>query len=261
MQYMGGKSRISNDISAIINTYSKDKNFVSLFCGSCAIESKVVAKQKTCNDGHTYLIELLTAVQTGWEIPDNVSKEDYYIAKENKDDNKALTGFIGFGCAFGGKWFGGYAKNNSGTNYAKQSKNSLLKKMENLKTNTYFTNLDYKSVEIPLDSVVYCDPPYANTTGYSNSNTFTHKEFWDYMRILSQNNLVFISELNAPEDFVPIWQKPFKRVLDVDKENIFESLEKLFVHKSLLNKYNLQQISNVKIEANKSINEHLEDVI
>ena len=59
MQYMGGKSRISNDISKIINTYSKDKNFVSLFCGTCAIESKIIAKTKTCNDGHEYLVALL----------------------------------------------------------------------------------------------------------------------------------------------------------------------------------------------------------
>lgn len=261
MQYMGGKSRISNDISAIINTYSKDKNFVSLFCGSCAIESKVIAKSKICNDGHEYLISLLSAVQNGYELPDVVTKEDYYKAKENKDEDKALTGFIGFGCAFGGKWFGGYAKNNSNTNYAKQSKNSLLKKMETLKENTYFKNLDYKSVEIPLDSVIYCDPSYANTTGYSNSNTFTHQEFWDYMRILSQNNLVFISELKAPEDFIPIWQKTFKRVLDVDKDNVFDSLEKLFVHKSLIHKYNLKPVNNIIIEESRKEQEHLNNVI
>jgi len=253
MQYLGGKSRIADDISTIINTYSKDKVFVSLFCGSCAVESKVIAKKKICNDSHEYLIALLTAVQKGYEPPDEITKEDYYRIKENKDENKALTGFVGFGCSFGGKWFGGYAKNNKGTNYAKQSKNSLLKKMKTLKDNTYFTNLDYKQVEIPLDSVVYCDPPYANTTGYSNSNTFNHQEFWDYMRLLSQNNLVFISEINAPEDFIPIWKKNFKRVLDVNKNNIFDSVETLFVHKSLLSKYNLKPVYNIDTEKYKML--------
>lgn len=226
---MGGKSRISNDISAIINTYSKDKDFVSLFCGSCAIESKVVAKSKLCNDGHGYLISLLTAVQSGYELPDTLSKEEYYIIKENKDEDKALTGFVGFGCSFGGKWFGGYAKNNSGTNYAKQSKNSLLRKMKNLET-AVFTNLDYKDVKVLKGSVVYCDPPYKNTTGYSNSNAFSHEEFWEYMRELSKDNLVFISELNAPADFISIWEKPLKRVLDVNKDNMINSQEKLFIH-------------------------------
>lgn len=231
MQYMGGKSRISNDISSIINTYSKDKTFVSLFCGSCAIESKVIAKEKICNDSHEYLIEMLNEVQDGYELPDSISKEEYYIVKENKDNDKALTGFVGFGCSFGGKWFGGYAKNNSGTNYAKQSKNSMLRKMGGLKENTTFVNLDYKKINIPDGSVVYCDPPYKNTTGYSNSNTFSHDEFWNYIRELSKNNLVFISELDAPDDFIPIWEKPLKRVLDVNKDNMPDSQEKLFIHK------------------------------
>lgn len=227
---MGGKSRISNDISEIINTYSKDKDFVSLFCGTCAIESKVIAKSKLCNDGHEYLISLLKALQKGYELPDIVTKEEYYHIKEYKDEDKALTGFVGFGCSFGGKWFGGYAKNNSGTNYAKQSKNSMLKKMKNLNT-AVFTNLDYKDVIIPKDSIIYCDPPYAKTTGYSNSNTFIQDEFWEYMRKISKDNLVFISELEAPEDFISIWEKPFKRVLDVNKDNIFSSQEKLFIHR------------------------------
>lgn len=42
MQYMGGKSRISKQIAEVLNSaINKDTPFVSLFCGSCAIESKV----------------------------------------------------------------------------------------------------------------------------------------------------------------------------------------------------------------------------
>lgn len=244
MQYLGGKSRIANDISAIINTYSQDKDFISLFCGACAIESKVIAKSKTCNDKQEYLIELLKAVQNGWKIPDEVSKEEYEWVKNNKNVNKPLTGFVGFACAFGGKWFGGYAKNNSGTNYAKQSKNSLLKKMEGL-YDTTFVCLDYREVKIPPNSVVYCDPPYENTTGYSNSSEFNHNDFWEYMRTISKDHIVFISELKAPEDFVVIWEKPFKRVLDVNKENIFESRERLFLHKSVADKLDINYIKEI----------------
>ena len=129
--------------------------------------------------------------------------------------------------------------------------------MDTLKENTYFKNLDYRNVEIENGSVVYCDPPYANTTGYSNSNSFNHDEFWDYMRFLSKENIVFVSELRAPDDFVAIWQKPFKRVLDVDKDNIFESLEKLFIHRSLIEKYdftkkyNFHRLAEPRIQKNK----------
>ena len=40
--------------------------------------------------------------------------------------------FVGFGCSFAGKWFGGYARSNDKRNYAKMAKNSLNKKIINL---------------------------------------------------------------------------------------------------------------------------------
>ena len=53
MQYMGGKSRISKQIAEILNSaIDKNKPFASLFCGSCAIESKVQADVKILNDKH-----------------------------------------------------------------------------------------------------------------------------------------------------------------------------------------------------------------
>ena len=107
MQYMGGKSRISKQISEILNSdINKNKPFVSLFCGSCAIESKVQADIKILNDKHPYLIAMWQALQNGWMPPDVVTKEEYYRVKSNMDENPALTGFVGFGCSFGGTGYG-----------------------------------------------------------------------------------------------------------------------------------------------------------
>ena len=240
MQYLGGKSRISKQISEIINKYSRNRHFVSLFCGSCAIESKVESITKKLNDSHLYLIEMWKAIRDGWEIPDTITKEEYDYVKNNKDENKALAGFVGFACSFGGKWFGGYAhlKNYAEKNYALYSKNSLIRKMKGLQ-NSNFLCMDYKDVHIPNDSVIYCDPPYEGTTKYSNSKEFNHKEFWEYMRTLSKEHIVFISEYNAPEDFVEVWSKP--QVVKMDarkKENIFTNIDKLFVHKIVLERIN-----------------------
>ena len=59
MRYMGGKSKIAKDISQIINNHTQGiRPFVSLFCGSCAIETRVQAKYKICNDKHEYLIAM-----------------------------------------------------------------------------------------------------------------------------------------------------------------------------------------------------------
>lgn len=246
MRYLGGKSKIAKQIAEIINKYAGGggTTFVSLFCGSCVIESLVNADKKILNDKHEYLIAMYQALQNGYELPDNITREQYYDIKENKDKDKALAGFVGFGCSFGGKWFGGYAKNRVGrnycleakkhtlklwdTNYCEQSKRSISKTMLGIK-NAEFVCKDYRDVEIPENAIVYCDPPYMNTTQYSNSKNFNYNEFWDYMRKLSKDHIVFISEENAPADFKCIWSKEVKRVLDVNKTNIKSKTEKLFV--------------------------------
>ena len=250
---MGGKSRISKQISEVINSAvsrrqikdsERDSNnnrereresnltFVSLFCGTCSVESKVKGFDKIiCNDNHEYLVEMLKAVQNGYELPENISEEQYKYIREHKDINKALTGFVGFGCSFGGKWFGGYARNKTGTNYALQSKKSLLKDINTLMSAEFICQ-DYRNVIIPENSIVYCDPPYNKTTGYGK-NKFDSQEFWEYMRELSKHHKIYISEQTAPDDFVSVWEKQFTRTLDVNKDNQFKVTEKLFIHKSL----------------------------
>lgn len=230
MQYMGGKSRISKQIAEILNS-AIDKNtpFVSLFCGSCAIESKVQADVKILNDKHPYLIAMWQALQNGWMPPDVVTKEEYYRVKANMDENPALAGFVGFGCSFGGKWWGGYAKDKRGDNYCGQAKRGLLKDLVGIQSAT-FTCLDYRDVEIPDGAVVYCDPPYANTTGYTVGQ-FDTNEFWDYMRQLSTRCDVYISEESAPDDFECIWSKEKVRTLEKSDNVGRVKVEKLFKYK------------------------------
>ena len=227
---MGGKSRISKQIAEILNSaINKDTPFVSLFCGSCAIESKVQADVKILNDKHPYLIAMWQALQNGWTPPDVVTKEEYYRVKANMDENPALTGFIGFGCSFGGKWWGGYAKDKRGDDYCGQAKRGLLKDLVGIQSAT-FTCLDYHDVEIPDDAVVYCDPPYANTTGYTVGQ-FDTNEFWDYMRQISKQCDVYISEESAPDDFECIWSKEKVRTLEKSDNVGRVKVEKLFKYK------------------------------
>lgn len=166
MQYMGGKSRIARSIADIINEIPRrkipdcpansqdnhhggggERCFVSLFCGSCAVESKVQGfTRKILNDRHQYLIALLQGVQNGYELPESITAEQYLHIREHKDEDPVLAGFVGFGCSFGGKWFGGYARNATGTNYALQSKRSLLKDMATLQDASFVCN-DYLVVQ------------------------------------------------------------------------------------------------------------------
>lgn len=165
-------------------------------------------------------------LQNGWIPPDVITEDEYKYIREHKDENKALTGFVGFGCSFGGKWFGGLARNKRGDNYCASAERSLLKDFEGLK-NATFTCLDYKDVLIPDNAIVYADPPYKNTTGYSLGE-FDHDEFWEYMRKISKDHIVLISEQNAPDDFEIVWEKEQKRALDTNKDNMFTITERLY---------------------------------
>ena len=196
MRYQGGKSRIAKPIAQIIMQVAGGDCFVSLFCGSCAVESKVQGfSRKLLNDRHEYLIAMLQGVQQGYNLPEHITLEQYRYIRENKDADPVLAGFVGFGCSFGGKWFGGYARNKTGTNYAEQSKRSLLKDMATLQ-DAQFVCGDYRRLCIPPNSVIYADPPYNNTTGYTGDK-FDTTEFWIAMRLLADLGHAVVIENHA----------------------------------------------------------------
>ena len=112
MRYFGGKQRISGPLSDYLNKCLKNEQpFVDLFCGACNVISKIDNNRlRIANDKHEYLIAMWKALQEGWEMPDNISEEQYLYIKNHKDENKPLTGFVGFGLSYSGKWFGGYCR-------------------------------------------------------------------------------------------------------------------------------------------------------
>lgn len=210
MRYQGGKSRIAAQIASVISvTGGGGQCFVSLFCGSCAVESKVLGfDRKILNDKHAYLIAMLQGVQRGYNLPELITLEQYQYIRDHKELDPVLAGFVGFGCSFGGKWYGGYARNKTGTNYALQSKRSLLKDMATLQ-NAEFVCGDYRRLCIPPGSVIYADPPYNNTTGYGGEK-FDTIEFWIAMQLLADTgHTVFVSEQEAPPGVACIWKRPF----------------------------------------------------
>lgn len=84
----------------------------------------------------------------------------------------------------------------------------------------------YDEVDIPENSLIYCDPPYINTTGYGVE--FDHERFYDWCR--AQKELVLISEYTMPDDFIPIWLKNKCVILCSGSKKKAE--EKLFIHKT-----------------------------
>ena len=157
MQYFGGKQRISKQLSQYLNSQLKNNQpFVDLFCGSCNIISKIDKDRlRIANDKHKYLISMWKELQNGWQMPNNISEEEYKYIKDHKDENPALTGFVGFGLSYSGKWFGGYSRGTKGRNYCLNAKNSNNKILNNI-IDVKFYNLNYDEVPIPDGSLVYC---------------------------------------------------------------------------------------------------------
>lgn len=186
-----------------------------------------------------YLIALFIHLQNGGELPKDVSRELYNEVKLNYINNTKIyptwyIGAIGFLASYNGKWFdGGYAKPGYEKtprglryrDYYAESKRNLETQMPNL-MDVQFNVQDYTQIKAE-NSVIYCDPPYINTTQFKNAKEFDYDLFYKKMRELSKSNYLFISELTMPDDFVCIWQKEVNRSLNAKGK--FNAVEKLFV--------------------------------
>lgn len=232
MQYMGSKNRISKEIVPIIQSYINEntKGYIEPFVGGANVIDKIEHHNKIGCDIHKNLIALLKECQTDKAFPDSISEDEYIKVKNNPEEYEDwYVGLVGFCGSFGAKYFGGYAGNvKDKRNRPSEAINNILKQRESL-LNIKFINGSFLSLNKNQISnfVIYCDPPYAGTTKY-NSNEFDYDKFWDWVREMSVHNIVLVSEYNAPEDFVCIWEKSHKTNLQIGKQQ--NRIEKLFIH-------------------------------
>ena len=164
-------------------------------------------------------------VNRNWQPPTEITEEQYNHIKANKEQYpKELVGFTGIAVTFGSTWFGTYARNKRGTNYAMEGRKNLMKQVERLQ-GTIFTSSSYCDIALPKNSIIYCDPPYEGVAGYKDK--FNHTDFWEWCREKTKKgHSVFISEYNAPNDFKCIWQSELKTNMNAKHET--KPIEKLF---------------------------------
>ena len=241
MKYMGSKNRIAKHILPIMLKERGDRTWVEPFVGGANMIDKVSGKRIGA-DLNPYLIEALKLIRDNPEsLPDHVSEEMYQELKIHKHSNvllgmpdEALAGYVGFTHSFAGKWFRGFARNKELDKVeneqivSRRAKNNALKQSENLKGVT-FIHSSYKDLAIPANSVIYCDPPYENTTGYKDA--FNHSDFWQWCREKhTEGHKVFISEYNAPEDFECVYS--LETASSISQRGL-RAIEKLFTFDEL----------------------------
>ena len=237
MWYMGSKNRLSKHLVPIIQSYvNKDvKGYIEPFVGGGNIIDKIQCNNKIGCDIHEELIELLKYVANlNNSIPDMISEEEYNNVKNNKENYpKWYVGLVGFCSTFGAKYFGGYARSKKDKFDGEKSYlalKNLNKQRDNL-INIKFECCDFRDIKDISDYVIYCDPPYRNTTKYK-TETFPYEEFYDWCREMSKNNIVLISEYWMPNDFKCIWEKESKVNFDSNRkanDNKNKRIEKLFI--------------------------------
>lgn len=240
---MGSKSRIAKSIVPIIQNYidsNETDKYYEPFVGGANIIDKINSSQKYASDLNPYLIALLVHVQHGGELYDSVSKELYDRARAafKSGDTSGFSdwqiGNIGFIASYNGRWFdGGYAKpgyekTKSGIRYRdyyREAADNLLQQAKKLDGINFYV-CDYKE-STPHGFVVYCDPPYAGTKQYANAKKFDYGEFWEKMREWSQDNIVIVSEQDAPDDWKIIWEQPVSRSIKASDKR--KATERLFM--------------------------------
>ena len=228
---MGSKARIAKYILPIILKDRKEGQwYVEPFVGGANMIDKVDGN-RIGSDLNKPLIACLDAMSKKWLPIKDVSEEFF---NEVKADNSIVDlptlGYIGTQLTFGAMWFSGYRKDKQGVrNYSDEAFRHVEKQSQKL-YGVKFESKSYSDLDIPPQSIIYCDPPYAGTTKYKDD--FNHDEFWQWCREkCDEGHQLFISEYNAPDDFVCIWQQELNVSLAKEGKHK-KAIEKLFIHKS-----------------------------
>ena len=240
---MGGKSRIAKDILPIIQKCIDDNNlktYIEPFVGGCNVIDKVRSEYKQGTDKNKYLIALFKHLQNNGKLLPEVSRELYSEVRANYKNGEYedwYVGNIGFLASYNGRWFdGGYAqpgyeKTKTGRryrNYYREAKDNIESQIPYIK-DIELEVKDYREITPNANSMIYCDPPYANTKKFANAIDFDYNVFWNKMREWSKDCFVIVSEISAPDDFICVWEKSVSRsIKSTDKSR---ATEKLFTYK------------------------------
>lgn len=188
MKYMGSKARIAKDILPIILKDRKEGQFyVEPFVGGANVIDKVKGNRIGA-DINKYLIKALMLVRDEPnKIPRNnkeYTQEMFEDAKQSQLEN-AIDCFAMFQYSFGSMFKGSWAKNKRGTDYVKECVKNVLIQSDNLQ-GVNFIHSSCFDLEIPKESIIYCDIPYEGTIKYKGIDDFDYIKFWQWCRDMTK---------------------------------------------------------------------------
>ena len=237
---MGSKSKYAKYIVPILQAEIdriQTDTYIECFVGGANIIDKIKCKYRYGYDRSDTLIALLQQASNDFsKIPIDGNREMWdegkaYVKEGILPTTMSLAdvGAIEFFASYSrGGFPRGYVKNSNTRNYYQEAYKNMEKQSPNLKGIVFKAQNYWELDPNVTKAVIYLDPPYQGTKnyGYANQPKIDYQHFWNWVREISKNNSVFISEQNAPEDFEILWQKEVTRT--ANKTNDFKAVERLF---------------------------------
>lgn len=162
LKYMGSKARIAKYILPIIlKDREPNQYYVEPFVGGANIIDKVDGLRIGA-DINEDLINLLNGLKNEWIPKETYTKEDYINAKNGLNNCPIETGYISINCSYSGKYWGRYAGKSETKQGLRDYTNEAYKnvtKQSKLIKDIMFIHSSYHELEIPNNSIIYCDPP------------------------------------------------------------------------------------------------------
>ncbi len=184
-------------------------------------------------DFNEYLIRALMLIRDVPEIIPDIITEDYYKKLQDRKNNWEVNGiiwFVWFAMSFGWKFFWWYRRDVAWTKWCienmktqtRRCQNNAIKQSEKLQR-VKLIHSSYQDLEIPKESIIYCDIPYKDTTKYK-TGWFDYEHFYNWCREKKEEwHTIFISEYNMPDDFECVWEQEI-----INNLNNKKATEKLF---------------------------------
>lgn len=240
--YAGGKAKIGKSIAEIIKQYSdeymsadkqkKVKIYIP-FAGLLGVSRHLIDYnfEIYANDANNDIISMWEMLKNKeYVLPEHaLTKDEYIHMKQTNSGEPHERGFYSIACAYSGIPFAGYRVISNGRNYYDRTKRGINEIVENgILNSIIFSCKDYELfLENCENTIIYADPPYKNNKFNAKYfKDFDSERFWNVMRRLAVNNLVIISEYEAPADFKCIWEKQYYNVFS---SKLKRGSEKLFV--------------------------------
>lgn len=238
MKYLGSKNRIAKEILPIMLYVCERHGLtegVEPFVGGANMLDKVPKHfDRVGLDLNPHTIEALIFIRDHInEAPAQFSEAEY--KNFHGTPAEPFSSWVRFVCAFGAKFQSGFARSTGRDHYAEGLRNAQ-KQSPNLQ-NCIFRNAPYQAAAYLTDSpkLIYCDPPYKGTEKYKNVPSFDHDKFFIWCRAMGEaGHYVFVSEYQAPPDFVCVWSKTILTNFAHKRESAtHKATEKLFYYEPI----------------------------